>query len=246
MRGGRAARRDSGSASKTSRTLPISGIGGTARARTKPEAATSAAVAKPSEPTMIGQPAGARGSSKRLSAMQHSVHRNFRETLLPDADESRLIAELRNLKSQRSPRESRAEKAKQILEQTNSRRVRNAAALALADLRARNAKDVLIKLLTRADTRGSRGTLLYALQQIGADVPLPILADIIIEEAYEAREEALALLARGRSECSAEEFAYARSTLEGGHAGADAERSEAIQRALDYLRIAGRGDRLPI
>jgi HEAT repeat protein len=148
-----------------------------------------------------------------------------------------LVEELRRLKSQRSPREPRVAKAAQILEQTHSSRVRNAAALALADLRAHSAKDALINLLTRPDTQGSRGTLLYALEQLGADVPLPILADIIANDSYEAREEALAAIAGDRIECSAEEFARARARLEAAHASADGEVSEAIRRALEYLRL---------
>jgi HEAT repeat protein len=123
----------------------------------------------------------------------------------------------------------------QILEQTNSARVRNAAALALADLRAHNAKEALINLLTRPETQGARGTLLYALKQLGANIPLPILADIIADESYEAREEALGLIVQGRIECSTEEFARARAKLEAAHASADGERSEAIGRALEYL-----------
>jgi HEAT repeat protein len=123
----------------------------------------------------------------------------------------------------------------QILEQAVSWRVRNAAALALADLRAGNAKDALIDLLKRQDTKGSRGTLLYALGELGADLPLPVLADIIADESYEAREEALTFLASGRIEYSAQEFARARARLEAAQLSADAERSEAIRRALEYL-----------
>jgi hypothetical protein len=71
-------------------------------------------------------------------------------------DEGYLIEELRSLKSRRSPWRSRVAQAVQILEQTGSLRVRNAAALALADLRASDAKDPLIALVRRPDTKGSR------------------------------------------------------------------------------------------
>jgi len=168
--------------------------------------------------------------------MKHSVDANALETALFARDESRLVEELGKLKSQRSPRQSRAATAMQILEQTNSSRVRNAAALALVDLRDDSAKDALINLLMRPDTKGSRGTLLYALEQLGANVPLPVLADIIADESYEAREEALALIARDHIECSAEEFARAQARLEAALAAADGERSQAIRRALESLR----------
>ncbi len=169
--------------------------------------------------------------------MRHSVHVNTPQTALSAGDEGHLVAELRSLKSQRSPRASRAAKAMQILEETNSSRVRNAAALALADLRATNAAEVLIDLLTRPDTVGSRGTLLYALEQLKADIPLPILADIIVNESYEAREEAVAFIAGNRFECSADEFASSKSKLEIAAVSAEAERLQAIRRALGNLSM---------
>jgi HEAT repeat protein len=150
-------------------------------------------------------------------------------------NETRLVEQLRGLKSQRSPRQTRVAMALQMLEQTNSSRVRNAAALALADLRALSAKDALVNLLTRPETTGSRGTLLYALEQLKVDVPLPILAEIILDESYEARDEALGLIAQQRIECSAEELEHARARLEAAHVQADDERSQAIRRALEYL-----------
>jgi hypothetical protein len=51
----------------------------------------------------------------------------------PVGDEGRLVAELRSLKSQRSRRAPRVAKGVEILEKTNSARVRNAAALVLAE-----------------------------------------------------------------------------------------------------------------
>jgi HEAT repeat protein len=169
--------------------------------------------------------------------MKHSADANPPDRAFSVRDEGRLVDELQSLKNQRSPRQARAAKAIQILEQTNSSRVRNAAALALTDLRAHNAKDALLNVLTRPDKKGSRGTLLYALEQLGADVPLPVLANVIAEESYEAREEALDLIGRHRVECSSEDFARARTTLEAARASADSERSQAIHRALEYLRI---------
>jgi hypothetical protein len=168
--------------------------------------------------------------------MRHSTDSKGLTTERFAGDEGRLVEELRSLKSQRSPRQARIAKATQILEQTNSSRVRNAAALALTDMRAREAKDALINLLTRPDTIGSRGTLLYALEQLKADVPLPILAEIILNESYEARGEALGLISRDRIEYSAEEFARVRARLEAAHTSGDNERSKAILRALQYLR----------
>ena len=150
-------------------------------------------------------------------------------------DEGRLVAHLRRLKGQRSSRRARAAEAMTILEKTGSPRVRNAAALALADLRADGASDALIALLARPDTRGSRGTLLYALDQLGAKVPLRVLGEIIVDESYEAREEALAFIEHDRVEYSAEELARVKLRLQTVGKSADAERLQAIRRALERL-----------
>jgi hypothetical protein len=162
---------------------------------------------------------------------------NAAETTSSISDEGSLVAELRSLKRQRSPRSARVARAMQLLEQPISSRVRNAAALALADLQAHSAKDKLIALLTRPETKGSRGSVLFALDELGADVPLPILAQIILDDSYEAREEALTLIVRNRVECSAEEFAHAKAALEAANASADADSSHAIQRALKSLGV---------
>jgi HEAT repeat protein len=151
-------------------------------------------------------------------------------------DDNRTIADLRSLKSQRSSRAPRIARAIGILESATSSRVRNAAALALADLRAHDAKERLIDLLLRADTAGARGTLLFALEQLGADVPLPTLVRIIMEDAYEAREEALSFIETGRIEYTPEDLAHCENMLEGASAAADGERLQAFRRALRYLQ----------
>src|ERR1700730_242412 len=169
--------------------------------------------------------------------MRHMAFVTGPQAALSVGDEGRLIAELRNLKSQRSSRASRINKAAQILEQTSSSRVRNAAALALADLRATSAKDLIINVLTRSSTIGSRGTLLYALEQLRGNVPVLTLTAIIAHYSYEAREEALGFIANNRFESSPDELAASRAKLETAAVSADAERLQAIRRALENLRI---------
>jgi hypothetical protein len=96
-------------------------------------------------------------------------------------DEVRLAEELRKAKPDVAPT------VIGILERARSPRVRNAAALALADTHAANARGSLIGALRRAETRGHRGTILYALDELGANLPLSLLAGIIAGDAYEAR-----------------------------------------------------------
>jgi hypothetical protein len=97
----------------------------------------------------------------------------------------------------------------------------------------------LVNLLERRETKGARGTLLYVLEQLRAEVPLMVLASIIVEDSYEAREEALSLIGRGLIEGSPADFAEAEATLEGARVSADPERAQAIGRALKYLRTKG-------
>jgi hypothetical protein len=106
-------------------------------------------------------------------------------------------------------------------------------------MRAPGAKDALKRLLKRPDTIRARGTLIYALDELGADVPLPVLADIILNETYEAREEAVGLVAQDRIACSDRELNSARKRFEAALGSADEERSQAIRRALGYLQEHG-------
>jgi HEAT repeat protein len=167
--------------------------------------------------------------------MRYSSHMNVSEPSSARDEENQLVAELRQLKHQRSARSGRVARALGVLEKTNSTRVRNAAAVALADLRARETIEKLLDLLANPKTRGARGSILYALDQLRANVPLTLLVEIIATEPYEAREEALGLIASNSLNCSAEEFARARSRLETAIVSADIERKRAIGEAMKLL-----------
>ena len=101
----------------------------------------------------------------------------------------------------------------EIAEATASPRIRNAAALAMADLRVQGADQTLIRLLERGETKNSRGTLLYALEEMGAKVPLPLIVRILIEENYEGREQALDLLGKKQVIFTREEASAAAALL---------------------------------
>src|SRR5947207_1572622 len=124
---------------------------------------------------------------------------NALESACRSEDEDRLVAELRKVRSLRSSRTARARQVIEILRHSRSTKVRNAAALALADMRATYAEAEIIQLLTRADTIGSRGTLLYALDELGSLVPLQILTEIVLGDSYEARAEALNLIDKNKA-----------------------------------------------
>ena len=84
----------------------------------------------------------------------------------------------------------------ELAKETRSPVVRNAAAIALADLGVDGADELLIDLIKRGETRGANGTLLYALREMNAYVPLSVLIDILTEDCtYEALEGVLDLIA---------------------------------------------------
>ncbi|HJU16747.1 MAG TPA: HEAT repeat domain-containing protein [Stellaceae bacterium] len=158
-----------------------------------------------------------------------------------NGNENRLIEELRKVSSQRSRREARIALVARILEQTGSPKVRNAAALALADMRARDATEDLVRLLRRNDTKGYRGTLLYALEQLDAALPASLLVEIITEDAYESREEALSFIARGKFDRDQDPRRLQRRLTEALES-ADEERAHAINVALEFLSGDGPGE----
>jgi HEAT repeat protein len=147
-------------------------------------------------------------------------------------DEDQLVDELRKVSRQKPRR--RGGIVIRILEETNSPRVRNAAALALADMRMKRAKDKLIDVLKRPDTKGYRGTILYALDELGVNLPLSLLVDLLIQDTYEAREEALGFLGSGKIDCD-EDLNRLRQKLRASLQSADEERSHAVNTALQYL-----------
>lgn len=181
----------------------------------------------------MGAPGPADGAIGEDMPRAHATASTL-EAAFDSGDEDRLVEELRLIASRKSRRQPRIALAMQLLERTGSPRVRNAAALALADMRAPGAKDVLIEVLRRPETRGCRGTLLYAAGQLAAALPIGLLADLIAEDSYEAREEALHFLANEKFDWD-EDPRQIRRKLRAALDSADAERSQAINAALEYL-----------
>jgi len=98
--------------------------------------------------------------------------------------------------------------------ETSSPAVRNAAAIALADLGVDGTRELLIDLIKREETRGANGTLLYVLREMNAFVPLPVLIDIMTEDqTYEALEGTLDIIANNAARYEAGEKAEAISRM---------------------------------
>ncbi|MGH7063902.1 MAG: hypothetical protein ACREET_07470 [Stellaceae bacterium] len=114
--------------------------------------------------------------------------------------------------------------------------VRNAAAIALTDLKADGADALLIELIKRRETRGANGTLLYALREMNAYVPLPVLVDLVSEDrTYEALEGALDLIANNAARYTREEKAEAVARLQPLATATGAHIAHSAKLAIKYL-----------
>jgi hypothetical protein len=94
----------------------------------------------------------------------------------------------------------------QLLQMTDSAVVRNAAALKAADLQIPKTADILIRLAESPSLMKRNGTLLYTLAQMRARVPLVLLARVLREGSYEARQHALEILSKGSVNASRDQI----------------------------------------
>lgn len=130
------------------------------------------------------------------------------DNALAQDDEQKLIEQLQTMaRTMHSPDQI---DLAEVARETKSPRVRNAAALALLSFGIPDTAQLMIELLSRKDTRGARGTLLYVLNELEASVPLDLLVEILTNESYEAQEEALALLQRADADKAARMRALAK------------------------------------
>lgn len=158
------------------------------------------------------------------------------EAALFSGDENKIVNELRQIRSKKSSRLARVRQALDVLQRAKSPRVRNAAAIALADMKGIEATDVLVDMLRRQEIKNSRGTLLYALDQLGADIPVDVLIELILHDSYEARQEAVNLIEKGRAVWSDNVAPSATKKLESALSSDDEELRDAAGRVIEYVR----------
>lgn len=151
---------------------------------------------------------------------------------LLSGEENVILTALRAAK--RSSRRKHLHEILEVLRTTDSPRMRNAAAIAVIDLRSKKIKEVLLNLLARDDTKKSRGTLLYVLDEIGASIPIDVLTRVIVTSRYEAREEALGFLKSRRIDWNPQQLRRSMRKLERMTLSKNVERSEAAARALQF------------
>lgn len=162
-----------------------------------------------------------------------NIHRT--KASMKRQDEFEVVQTRRSADKQNASKAERLRIA-DIARSTRSPAIRNAAALLLADLRVEGARGILVALLKKPSTKNHRGTLLYALEELNADVPLLLLVDVIANEGYEAKEQALDLIGNGQSVGTPEELDKARSRLTAIARSKDIHASRSAKLALDYLR----------
>jgi hypothetical protein len=124
----------------------------------------------------------------------------------------------------------------ELAKETRSPVVRNAAAIALADLGVDGADDLLIELIKREETRGANGTLLYALREMNAYVPLSVLIDILTKDrTYEALEGTLDIIANNAARYEEEEKAEAISRIKQLLASTEVHTLHILKLAIKFL-----------
>ncbi len=127
---------------------------------------------------------------------------------------------------------SAAPRLLELLRTTDNPVIRNAAALALSDLKEPQAFLVLVDLLRDERTGKSRGTLLYALGAYDCSSILPLLVDLVIDGNFEVSRQALGLIQGIETELDEQKWSACTVRLRAALASASAERRPLIGELL--------------
>lgn len=130
---------------------------------------------------------------------------------------------------------SAAPRLLELVRATDSPVVRNAAALALADLHEPQAFAVLVDLLGDQRTVKNRGTLLYALGEYDCSPILAFLIDLVIDGNFEVSRQALSLIHGIEKELEEGEGSACAARLRTALASASPERRPLIAELLSLL-----------
>lgn len=123
-----------------------------------------------------------------------------------------------------------------LLRDTRSQKIRAAVAMTLADLSIRDAAPIIISVISRSDVIRSSGTLLFALNELNASIPLDLIVSIIEVSSFEARAEALTFMEEIRvTPYKDADRVEAAHRLKAVQKNSDLERADAASLALDYL-----------
>jgi hypothetical protein len=130
---------------------------------------------------------GTSGSDKESQALAMTEHNQAQSAVLDDAEIRRLL-DLRLLD------DSMRKWMLTQLRHTTDARLRNVVALKLAENGVGEAIPVLKRLMDGPETAGARGTLLYALAELGAKLPPKELLNLMMTDTYEVQTQAFEML----------------------------------------------------
>lgn len=124
-----------------------------------------------------------------------------------------------------------------IMKGAGSETVRNAAAILLTDLIGRGATGSIADLVRLPGMPKSAGSLLFALNDVEACLPLDLLVDVIELGSLEAQGEALTFLEDGRiDDCTARDVEQAKTKLRSlSSNSAQKADQDAVLMALEYI-----------
>ena len=101
-----------------------------------------------------------------------------------------------------------------LLRTTDSPNIRNAAALALADMGDQRSLPFLVSLISDPKTENCRGTLVHALQYFDCSGILPFLIDLVIDGNFEVSHEAFQAIENIDGEVDENEFETCLNKIE--------------------------------
>jgi hypothetical protein len=122
-----------------------------------------------------------------------------------------------------------------LVENAEDARVRNAAAVTLADLQVKRAGPAIKALLNDPRTVGKRGTLLYALHELRATIAAADWARLISEDSAETHEECLLMMEDGLVTGDAADWREAARRLRAALKRRSGQSAAAIEEALALL-----------
>jgi hypothetical protein len=112
----------------------------------------------------------------------------------PTLEQLKTLPEIERLVQKKTLTPNETEWLVETLRRTHDAVIRNRAAIAMADLRVPGTERLLIDLISRPELKGYTGPLLYALGESGGKLPLSLAVSLLLNGAWETREQTLSLL----------------------------------------------------
>ena len=132
----------------------------------------------------------------------------------------------------------------EVLQNTDVHALRNAVAIALADLQAPEALSAIATAIRSEATAGHRGTLIHALGHFDCSGEFQLLVDTVANDTWEARHEAFRILNTLSLDLDEVAWSDAVSALRAALEGAEGEglhRPDGVRSSTAGVRVQARG-----